>query len=185
MDDRSDDALGRAFAHGDAGALGEAFRRWAPLVHALALRSLHHTGDAEDVTQAVFVAAWRSHTSFDPERAPLPAWLVGITRKKVADAFGDRGRTVALQQSVSAAARGADTRPSDDDLVDRLMIADEIAHLPAEAQRVVRLAFVDDLTHRQIADRLGLPLGTVKSHIRRSLIRIRARLGVGDAARGS
>ncbi|WP_375401573.1 RNA polymerase sigma factor [uncultured Amnibacterium sp.] len=183
MDEPSDDALGAAFAAGDADALGVAFRRWAPLVHTLALKSLRDIADAEDVTQAVFVAAWRSRASFDPQRAPLPAWLVGITRKKVADVFASRGRSAALHESLSAVR--ADDVSTDDDLVDRLLVADEIDRLPAEAQRVVRMAFLDDLTHRQIAERLGLPLGTVKSHIRRSLVRIRTRLEVGDAARGS
>jgi RNA polymerase sigma factor (sigma-70 family) len=167
------------FRAGDARALAIAYDRWGPLVYNLSLGSLRDPTDAEDATQQVFVAAWRSRSTFDPQRRPLAAWLVGITRNTIADLHAARARAAALEQALAAAA-GEET--VEVELGDRLLIADELAHLPAEAQRIVRLAFFDGLTHRQIAERLGLPLGTVKSHIRRSLLRMRDRLGVRDAA---
>jgi len=178
MQDEADaDAVDLAFRTGDEAALETAYRSWGPLVYTLAMRSLGQVQDAEDVTQRVFIAAWRRRETYDPQRARLSAWLVGITRHEIADAHAARARTAAVDLD-AVEERSADAP----ELTDRLLVADEIARLSPQAQTVVRLAFYDDLTHQQIGERLGLPLGTVKSHIRRSLERMRRRLEVGDDA---
>lgn len=167
-----------AFAAGDEAALEWVYRRWAPLVHTLAVRSLGDIGDAEDVTQKTFVAAWTGRTRFDPSRAKISTWLVAIAKNKIADTHEARARIRRLHEQLTPTA-GPDVGVVDaPDLADRLLIADEIARLEPDAQRVMRLAFFDDLTHNEIAQRLELPLGTVKSHIRRSLQRMRIRLEV-------
>ncbi len=175
-----DDAtqLARRFTAGDERALAEIYSQRSSLVYSLALRSLGDATDAEDVTQKVFVAAWQGRERFDPARASLSAWLVGITRNTVADAHQARSRERAITEHV-AAITGDDRAPAPEtDLADRLLIADEMARLEPLPRRVVQLAFFDDLTHLQIADRLGIPVGTVKSHIRRSLSKLRGRLEV-------
>jgi RNA polymerase sigma-70 factor (ECF subfamily) len=179
QDDAEGAALGVAFRAGDASALASAYRNWGPLVYTLALRSLGHVQDAEDVTQRVFIAAWRGRAGFDPDRANLAAWLVGIARHCIADAHAARTRTSAFP--MPSEGEGEPAAPVVE-LGDRVLIADEIARLSPDAQRVVRMAFYDDLTHRQIGERLGMPLGTVKSLIRRSLERMRKRLEVPDDA---
>ncbi len=170
-------AIIAAFAAGDPSALAELYHRWSALVYTLAFRSLHNVSDAEDVTQKVFVDAWNGRLRYDPTRAPLASWLVGITRHAIADAHQGRQRIRQLHEQLAKADFLADAG-LEIDLADRLLIADEIARLEPDAQRVVRLAFYDDLTHTQISERLGLPLGTVKSHIRRSLDRMRIHLEV-------
>ena len=179
QDDAEGAALGAAFRAGDAAALAAAYRSWGPLVYTLAMRSLGQVQDAEDVTQRVFIAAWRGRETFDPGRANLPAWLVGITRHQIADAHAARARTAALP--MPSEGEGEPAAP-EVELGDRVLIADELSRLSPQAQRVVRLAFYDDLTHQQIGERLGMPLGTVKSLIRRSLERMRQRLEVPDDA---
>lgn len=174
LHDDADDLAGR-FVAGDETALEAIYRRWSPLVYSVAIRSLGQVTDAEDVTQKVFVAAWTGRAGYRPERASLPTWLLGITRNKIVDAHKGRARQTRIATLVAS---NADL-PVDDsvDVARRLLIADEIARLDAVPQQVLRLAFYEDLTHAQIAQRLQLPPGTVKSHIRRSLIKLRARLG--------
>lgn len=176
-----DQALGLAFARGDEDALREAYRRWSSLLHTLALRSLGSVHDAEDITQQVFVNAWRRRAGFDPARAPLPAWLVGITRNAIKDLHERHARD--RRDAVAVGARlDRDPEPDTAQLADRLTVVDELARLGEPQGTIVTLAFYGDLTHDEIARRLDIPLGTVKSHIRRSLLRLRDRLEVDHAA---
>lgn len=165
-----------AFSRGDPDALAHVYARFGSLIYSIALRALGARSDAEDVTQQVFVSAWRSRDSFDPARGTLGGWLVTITRNKVADALRARQRdSKVLLQAAGSATVQAPEAPSDQ-VIDRIVLTDELAQLPEPQRLVMVLAFYSDLTHEQIAQVLGMPLGTVKSHIRRSLQRLRTRL---------
>lgn len=116
------------------------------------------------------------------ERASLSAWLVGITRNVTADAHAARARDRAIAQHSAIHAPDEAVPGHESVLAERLVIADEMAKLDPVPRQVVQLAFFDDLTHTQIAERLDMPIGTVKSHIRRSLTRLRDRLEVNHGA---
>ncbi|MFD7625961.1 RNA polymerase sigma factor [Streptomyces sp. NPDC059851] len=170
------------FAAGDERCVEVVYRRWRPLVHALAQRGLGDEREAEDVTQQVFLAAWRGRNRYRPGPGGFGAWLTGITRHKVADALEARTRraraATAAARAVPGAAGGQGSAPlgEAERAVDRLLVLGELARLPSAQQQVLRLAFYGDLTQTQIADRTGLPLGTVKSHMRRALERLRRTL---------
>jgi RNA polymerase sigma factor (sigma-70 family) len=176
LDDRT---LASEFAAGDERALREAYARWSPLVFRLAIRSLGDRSDAEDVTQQVYISAWRGRHTFDATRSTLSAWIVGIAKHRIADAHEARARTRRLEDTLVAEAATA-PETVDDDLAERVMVAEELGRLEPVPRRVMQLAFYDQLSHSQIAETLGLPIGTVKSHVRRSLSRLRSRWEVDD-----
>lgn len=169
-----DNALADRFVQGDEKALKEMYDRWSRLVYSLAVHSLGDFSEAEDVTQRTFVSAWTSRSQFDSERASLSTWLIAIAKYRIADAHAVRGRVARLDQALRETAIEAVEDPTD--LADTLMVAQELEMLEPDARQVVRLAFFDDLTHVQIAERMQMPLGTVKSHLRRSLTRMRTRM---------
>lgn len=171
------------FRAGHDEALSEAYRRWSRLVHATALRSTGNAEDAADVTQMVFVNAWRGRETFRPEAGSLPGWLMTITRRRIADYWQARTRDAKVRSAVEAVQPGTDEMPPDTERVAaQMFIADEVERLGDPAARILRMAFYDDLTHTQIAEQLNMPIGTVKSHIRRSLGRLRSRMEVEDVA---
>ena len=171
------DELVTSFLAGDESALSRIYARWSPLIYSVALRSLSEVTEAEDVTQKVFVAAWTSRHNYRPERASLPAWLMGIARYKIFDAHNTRTKENRIRNELAASPQVRLTAEPLD-VAERLILADEINRLDEVPRQVLRMAFYEDLTHAQIAERMKLPPGTVKSHIRRSLIKLRARLEV-------
>jgi RNA polymerase sigma-70 factor (ECF subfamily) len=180
-----DGEVGRRFAAGDEQALAWAYERFAAQVHGMAVRAFGPGPDAEDVTQQTFVSAWTGRAGFRPEQGPLPAWLVGVARHKIADTWARRDKQRrAAEAAVAEAQRApaAGPAPVDTTVADRLLLLGELDRLGQPQRGIIELAFYADLTHTQIAERTGLPLGTVKSHIRRTLERLRDRLEVDGAA---
>ncbi|WP_031079786.1 sigma-70 family RNA polymerase sigma factor [Streptomyces sp. NRRL S-118] len=176
-----EDELGRGLRTADEYVFAAIYRRWGRVVHTMAARSLGDADEAEDVTQQVFIGAWRGRAGFHPERGPLGAWLVGITRRKIVDALEARTRRLALVDSATRSARTRLPGSGPDEVLDRVLLVDELARLPRSQRDVLCLAFYGDLTQTQIAERTGMPLGTVKSHAHRGLHRLRRAIEQGRA----
>ena len=166
-----------AFRAGNGPALAEIYARWSPLVYSIALRSLGNVPDAEEVTKRVFTSAWTSRDTFDPNRTRLPAWLIGITGTRIAEAQAARSKHVHPQTQMTTVSQ-MDGKIEPADVAERLVLADELSRLDAEPQQVLRMALYDGLTSSQIAERTGLASGTVAGHLRRSLLTLRQRLEV-------
>ena len=170
------------FAAGDPSALEAMYAEHGALVHSFCRRSLD-PARAADATQDVFLAAWRSRERYRPEAGTLTGWLVGIARFKVIDILRADGRQPTLLADPQAAAGGEQVfdRSVDEaavtDIAERMLVAEALDELSDRAREMVRLSFFEDLTHAQIAERTEVPLGTVKSDIRRGLEQMRRHLG--------
>ncbi len=169
-------ALARELAAGSSEAMSEAYRRWSTLVHTIALRSLGNTADAEDVTQQVFVSAWQARHTLRPDQGSLAAWLVGITKHRIADLRTQRYRTHRNLRAVAAEVATDRAVVTDDEWAERLLLVHEMERMGDPRAAVLRMAFMEDRPQADIAEALGLPIGTVKSHVRRGLIELRNRL---------
>jgi RNA polymerase sigma-70 factor (ECF subfamily) len=164
------------FARGDEACLQEVFRRLAPLIYTIAYRALDNSSDGEEVTQEVFVSAWRARANYRAEKGSLSGWLIGITRHRIADRQRARGRDLRLVQAVTNTTDVQMQPETVSTLVDRIVLTDEIGRLPHPRGTILQLAFWEGRSYPQIAEQLDLPLGTVKSHARRALLHLRTRL---------
>ena len=125
----------------------------------------------------MFTRAWRSRDTYDPKRA-LGGWLTGITRRVIADVFTARDRQHRAAEAETVGLSATEQEHPTADVVDRIVVHDALLGLGPPQDEILRMAFVEDLPQRQIADQLQMPLGTVKSHIHRGLARLRESLEV-------
>ena len=150
---------------GDDSVLRDMFDEYGSLVLSICRKLVGP--EAEDLVQQVFLAAWNGRDRFDPSKGSLAAWLSGIARFKAIDHL----RAASRRPSVPSAEVGelATVEPAVNQVVDRMVLSAALRSLPAARREVVELGFFAELSHPEIADRLDLPLGTVKSHMRRGL----------------
>jgi RNA polymerase sigma-70 factor (ECF subfamily) len=168
----------KAFAQGQEQALKAAYLLHGKLVYTYCRRSLDEARSM-DVTQEVFISAWKNRHRYDPAQGTLAGWLVSITKNRIIDNLRAERRHSERRDSrdpVEVAACHLTARDQIDMIADKLLVADALRSLPDRAKRVVMLHYFDDLTHSQIAQRMSLPLGTVKSDLRRSLMKLRSQL---------
>ena len=165
--------VAEAFARGEEGSLRAVYLEYGSLVYTFCRRTLDETR-AKDVTQEVFISAWRSHRSFEPAKGTLAGWLVAIARNRIIDNVRAEQRHLGRRSSDDP--EDVPTEAQVDRIADRLMLAEAVRSLPERARRVLTMHYFEDLTHKQISERTSLPLGTVKSDLRRGLTQIRHRL---------
>ena len=173
------EALIFAMRQGDERALEALYEATVGKVYGLASAILRQAEDAEDVVCATYAQAWENASSYDSRRANVLGWLLMMCRSRALDLL--RKRRTSTGQVVSAGFD--DTREFADQPEDVLSLLqrntrvhDALASLPADRRHLVSLAFLRDLSHHEIAATTGMPLGTVKSHLRRALIQLREHL---------
>lgn len=175
LDGLSDERVVALIAGGDVGALGVLYDRYAGRVFGLARRVLGDAMTAEEVTQDAFLTVWRLASVYRPEDGAFSSWFLTIARNLAIDALRRGGaRQRLLDRLISRRAGG--TSSPEDVTVDRLTLSGLLGVLPPEQRACLELAFYRGLTHRQIAETTGTPLGTVKTRIRLGLQKLREAL---------
>ncbi len=175
----------QSVATGDEQAFAALRDRYSGLVWSLARRFCYEPADAEDAVQEIFVDLWRSAARFDPAVAGEATFVAMIARRRLIDRRRRASRTPAMAGSSSAeATEAAPTGPTIEVRERATAAAEALRTLRPEQQRVLQLSIYQGLSHEKIAEATGLPLGTVKTHMRRGLIRLRELLAAGanDAA---
>lgn len=178
-----DDELMDRVSRRDLHAFEAVYDRYGDVVYSVALRVARDPYIAEDIAQDVFVRVWRRPDLFDPNRGKLVTWLLSVTRNRAIDERRSHSRRV-RHEAMPASSEEEDVLPSGDDRDDPALasvLADErqavrqaLEVLPPEQRLVLQLAYFGGLTQQEIADRLGQPLGTVKTRVRLGMQKMRS-----------
>jgi len=169
----SDEALVALVARSDESALAELYDRFGRVAYGLARRILRDDALAEDAVQEGFLAVWRSAARFVPERAKASTWLMTLVHRRAVDLVRreERRRTDALDERAEAPAGATD------EAVwlrfERERVQDALARLPDQQREALELAYYGGFTQSELAERLGQPLGTIKSRMFTGLSRLR------------
>jgi len=166
-------------ADGDQAAFASLYDVLVPSVYGVVKRVLRDPSQADEVTQEIFVEIWKQASRYDVTRGGVRTWAVTIAHRRAVDRVRSEQSHRNRQASVGAASLELQATPEDDamDADDRSRARAAMATLPSAQREALELAFYDGLTHVQIADRLDVALGTVKTRIRDGLIRLRTTMG--------
>jgi RNA polymerase sigma-70 factor (ECF subfamily) len=176
-------ALLARLASGDMTALSELYDQYSRLLYSLALRVLGDEGDAEDLVQDVFTRAWTHAGTFDVSRGSVTSWLVTMTRTKAIDrlrARRARPEGAAVHDTAVLEDLPTTAGPVEDRLIseqEAARVRDALATLPLLERMALELAYYEGLSQSEIAERLEQPLGTVKTRMRRALLKLRDIVG--------
>lgn len=171
----------RVAQQADRTAFAALFDHFGPRVKSYLMKLGAERGLAEDLVQDVMLAVWRRAATYDPSQASVSTWIFTIARNKRIDALR-RGPRADFDPTDPALA--PEPPPSPDDEAEAVhwegAIADAVAAMPREQAEIVRLAYYEDISHSDIAARIGVPLGTVKSRLRLAMARLRSRFAPQD-----
>ena len=174
-----DVALLKALAGKDEKAVSQLYDRYRVVLFGLLVRILNNREEAEDVLQELFLQVWHRAGDYDPNRGRPFTWLVTLARSRAID----RLRSVASRERVASESAREVTEEVSDAVADavrseqRGIVTSALSQLPEEQQKALVLAYFDGLTQSEIADRLGAPLGTVKTRMRAGMMKLREVLG--------
>ena len=167
----SDAALVAGIRSGNENAMAQLYDRYSPIVYAVALRVLGDTAAAEDVLQDVFIQLWRNPGAFDASRGQMAAWLSVIARHRAIDVLRKRTSDSDISEVVVSVNANLDAAADRNKALQK--VREVLSGMPAQQRSAIEMAFFEGLTHTEIANRTGEPLGTIKTRIRTGLLSLR------------
>lgn len=171
MNDTATEWLQR-IARGDEAAFMEFYRQYGTYVYSMAMRVVTDAPTAEEVTQDVFLAVWRHAERYDPLRAAVTTWLLTITRRRAIDALRRRAGRVPLAPLETG------TLAITEDPLPALTVQKAVGALPPDQQTCIELLYFKGYTQQEVADKLKIPVGTVKGRVRLAMEKLRRLLGI-------
>lgn len=177
-------AILHRIASGDRSAVQECLNKYGGLVWSIARKLLRNSDDAEDAVQEVFIDIWKNAGRFDESQASETTFVAMIARRRIIDRIRYSARRISAD-SLDDVLLEPFTR-SDHDMqmsVEANEAAEAMRTLRPEQQQVLRLSIIQGMSHQEISDSTGMPIGTVKTHARRGLMQVRETLGLGNTGR--
>ncbi len=171
-----DSVLLERVRRGDEAAMAALYDRYSRIVYSVSLRVLRDVPAAEDVLQEIFMQVWRNPGSFLATKGSLGGWLAVVARNRSIDTLRRRRPTDQVEEVALASPFNLAEEAERNSLMERARAA--IVHLPSEQRKMLEMAFFDGLTHTEIAEVTGDPLGTVKTRIRSALLTLRKAFSV-------
>jgi RNA polymerase sigma factor (sigma-70 family) len=175
-------AILHRIAAGDPDAVQDCLKAYGGLVWSLARRMLRNSDDAEDAVQEIFLDVWKNAGRFDPTQSSETTFVAMIARRRLIDRIRFSARRISADALEDVLAEPVDR--SDKTMQTSLEASDAVKALNAlrpEQRQVLQLSIVQGLSHQEIADTTGMPLGTVKTHARRGILQAREFLGLGGS----
>jgi RNA polymerase sigma factor (sigma-70 family) len=172
-----DEALPALVARGDEQALAALYDRFGRVAYGVAFRILRDGALAEDAVQDAFLAAWRTAAGFDPERGKASTWLLTLVHRRAVDVVRreERRRADVLDDEPAASVEATDETAEVRE--QRRAVQAALAQLPPDQRQALELAYYGGLSQSELAERLGVPIGTIKSRMFAALARLRDLLG--------
>jgi RNA polymerase sigma-70 factor (ECF subfamily) len=158
-------------AAGEQDALGELYDRSSSLVYSMAMRIMGDSADAEEIVLDVFTHVWQNAAAYDRARGTALAWLIMLTRSRALDRVRSRASRREREASMDKVEVAVEADAPQD--YEAAQVRRVLAMLPAEQRAVIELAFYSGLSQTELAERLGLPLGTVKTRVRLGMSKLR------------
>lgn len=174
----------KRIANGDQSAVQDCLKSYGGLVWSLARRMLRNSDDAEDAVQEIFVDVWKNAERYDEAQASETTFIAMIARRRLIDRIRFTQRRISADSIEDMLSEPARTGDADmQTLVEGREAFRALKALRPEQQQVLQLSIIQGLSHQEISDATGMPLGTVKTHARRGLIQARELLGVTNLSK--